>query len=71
MDTTELTTLIVGGDWNCTLTKKDKKGGDPWKQTSFRNSVLISMEMFNLIDVQRAQHPNTNIYAYFSKSLWV
>ena len=71
MDTTELTTLIVGGDWNCTLTKKDKNGGDPWKQTSFKNCVLISMEMFNLIDEQRAQHPNTNIYAYFSNSLWV
>jgi len=27
MDKTELTTLIVGGDWNCALTKKDKTGG--------------------------------------------
>ena len=25
MDKTELTIPIVGGDWNCTLTKKDKK----------------------------------------------
>ena len=26
-DQSELTTLIIGSDWNCTLTKKDKKGG--------------------------------------------
>jgi len=25
IDKSELTNLIVGGDWNCTLTKKDKK----------------------------------------------
>ena len=30
IDKSELTALIVGGDWNCTLTKKDKKGGLPW-----------------------------------------
>ena len=27
IDKSELSTLIVGGDWNCTLTKKDKVGG--------------------------------------------
>ena len=32
IDQSELTTLIMGGDWNCTLTKKDKKGGLPWQQ---------------------------------------
>ena len=37
IDQSELTTLIVhvGGDWNCTLTKKDKKGGLPWRPTGF------------------------------------
>jgi len=34
MDKFELTTLILGGDWNCTLTKNDKKGGAPWNPTS-------------------------------------
>ena len=29
---TELNSLIVGGDWNCTLSKKDKIGGAPWKR---------------------------------------
>ena len=27
IDKSELTSLIVGGDWNCTLSKKDKIGG--------------------------------------------
>ena len=38
----EITTLIVGCDWNCTLSKKDKKGGSPWKPTVHRNLVNIS-----------------------------
>ena len=27
---TELTALIVGGDWNCTLSRKDKLDGTAW-----------------------------------------
>ena len=34
IDKSELTTLIVGGDWNCTLSKNDKIGGKPWKATN-------------------------------------
>ena len=40
IDKAELTTLIVGGDWNCTLSKSDKVGGKPWKATNYRNLVL-------------------------------
>ena len=29
IDKAEIATLIVGGDWNCTLEKKDKKRGCP------------------------------------------
>jgi len=32
IDKSELTTLIVGGDWNCTLTKNDKLVASPGKQ---------------------------------------
>jgi len=46
----ELTNLIVGGDWNCTLTKKDK-GGTPWKPTQFRHLILMTMEIFDLMDI--------------------
>lgn len=60
IDKSELTTLIVGGDWNCTLTKKDKKGGLPWIPSGFLNSILITMDIFDLVDIQRVKHPNIN-----------
>jgi len=65
----ELTTLIVGGDWNCTLSKSDKIGGKPWKATNYRNLVLNTMDIFNLIDIQRLQHPKLRKYSYKSKTL--
>ena len=58
IDKTELTSLIiVGGDWNCTLTKKDKMGGAPWKSTVYSNLISTTMEMFDLVDIQRVRHP--------------
>ena len=69
IDKSELTNLIVGGDWNCTLTKKDKKGGKPWKPTQLRHLLLMTMEIFDLIDIQRARYPNLNTYSYVSKAL--
>ena len=35
IDKSELTTLIVGGDWYCTLSKNDKIGGKPFKTINF------------------------------------
>ena len=49
IDKTELTTLIVGGDWNCTLSRKDKIGGTPWKPTNYSNLVLTTMDMFDRV----------------------
>ena len=69
IDKTELTSLIVGGDWNCTLTKKDKMGGAPWKPTIYSNLISTSMEMFDLIDIQRIRHPKLRKFTYESKSL--
>ena len=63
IDKSEIASLIIGGDWNCTLTKKDKKGGLPWKPTGFRNSILITMDMFDLIDIQKVKHPNVNKFS--------
>ena len=34
IDKSELTTLIVGGDWNCTLSKNDKTVASPGRQPS-------------------------------------
>ena len=39
IDKTELNSLIVGGDWNCTLSKKDKIGEAPWKPTNYSNLI--------------------------------
>ncbi|KAL9959075.1 hypothetical protein ACROYT_G036156 [Oculina patagonica] len=64
IDKLELTNLIVGGDWNCTLSKKDKKGGTPWKPSLFSQLLLTTMEIFGGV-----RHPNLNIYSYVSKAL--
>lgn len=69
IDKSELTSLIVGGDWNCTLSKKDKIGGAPWKPSSFRNLIVTTMEMFDLVDIQRMRHPKLRKFTYESKSL--
>ena len=39
---TKITKLIITGDWNCTLTLKDKAGGLPWSETELgtRSSAL-------------------------------
>ena len=55
IDKSELTNLVVGGDWNCTLTKKNKKGGTLWKPTQFRNLLLMTMEICDLTDIQNAR----------------
>ena len=68
IDQSELTTLIIGGDWNCTLTEKDKNGGLPWRPTGFRNLILITMDIKDLVDIQRVKHPNINKYSYESKA---
>ena len=69
IDKSELTSLIVGGDWNCTLSKKDKIGGVPWKPSSYRNLIVTTMEMFDLVDIQRMRHPKLRKFTYESKSL--
>lgn len=69
IDKAQAASLVLGGDWNCTLSKKDKKGGVPWKPSQFRNLLLITMETFDLLDIQRTLHPNLNIYTYASKTL--
>ena len=69
IDKSELTSLIVGGDWNCTLSKKDKIRGAPWKPSSYRNLIVTTMEMFDLVDIQRMRHPELRKFTYESKSL--
>ena len=71
IDKSELTTLIVGGDWNCTLSKNDKTGGKPWKATNYRNLVLTIMDILDLVDIQRERHLKLRKHSYESKALKV
>ena len=71
IDKAELTTVIVGGDWNCTLSRNDKVGGKPWKATNYRNLILTTMDIFDLIDIQRVKHPKLHKYSYESNALKV
>ena len=57
IDKSELTTLIVGSNWNCTLLRDDKIGGKPWRATNYRNLVLTTMDTLDCIDIQRLKHP--------------
>ena len=65
IDQSGLTTLIIGGDWNCTLTKKDKKGGLPWRPTGFRNLILTTMDIFDLVDIQRGYYTGARRYEFY------
>ena len=71
IDKTELSALIVGGDWNCTLSKKDKIGGTVWAPTNYRNLLMTTMDMFDLIDIQRVRHPKLRKFTYESKAIGV
>ena len=69
IDWSEISTLIVGGDWNYTLSKMDKTGGTIWKPTSYRNLTLTTMDAFDVVDIQRLRLPRLQKYSYESKSL--
>ena len=69
IDKTEMSALIVGGDWNCTLSKKDKLGGSTWVPINYRKLVLTSMNIFDLIDIYRVRYPNFHKFTYESKAL--
>ena len=68
---TEISSLIVGGDWNVTLQAMDKKGGLPWRPTLYRDKLVSIMDDIGLIDVFRKLNPNERSFSYESKSLKV
>ena len=53
MSYTEISNLIVGGDWNVTLQAIDKKGGTPWRPTLYRDKLVSLMYSIGLIDAFR------------------
>ena len=71
MSHTEISNLIVGGDWNVTLQAIDKKGGTPWRPTLYRDKLVSIMDDIGLIDVFRKLYPKGKSFSYESKSLKV
>ena len=69
MSKTNLSKVIIAGDWNTGLSKWDKSGGLPWKETNYRNALVNLMKELNLTDIYRTIHPSTRTYTYESKSL--
>ena len=69
IERSELTTLTIGGGGGGLELYLDKKGGLSWKATNFRNAILITMDMFDLTDIQRKRYPNINKFSYTSKAL--
>ena len=65
---TDITKLVIAGDWNSTLFSKDKCGGLVWKEVHYRNSIIDLMEELDLVDIYR-KLPNTKAFTYDSKSL--
>ena len=66
---TDLSNLIIAGDWNATLNSIDKQGGLVWKETKYRNSLVYFMKAANLVDTYRKIHSNNRTYTYESKPL--
>ena len=67
----EIDNVIIGGDWNVTLERIDKKGGAQWKPTTYRDKLLLMMEESNLSDVFRKKNPSKKSFTYESKYLKV
>ena len=59
---TDITKIIIAGDWNGSLFPKDKSGGLPWKETNYRNSIVDLMDGLDLVDIYRKLHPNTKAF---------
>ena len=60
---TDTSKVVISGDWNTTLNPIDKRGGQPWKATNYRNSLM------NLIDIYRQINLTKRYFTYESKPL--
>ena len=57
--------ILLGGDFNCPLTKVDKVGGRdiPHKKRTIQ-AIRELCNSFDLVDVWRTQHPNKKCYSW-------
>jgi hypothetical protein len=55
--------ILIGGDWNVTLTPQDRENHAE-KRTALAQLISTTTQMYNLIDVWRRTHPESNQYTY-------
>ena len=61
---TNTSRIIIAGDWYTTeLHSIDKRGGCPWQETSYGNSLLSLMDELGLVNVYRVLHPKKKAMA--------
>ena len=61
--------VIIGGDFNCSLSDKDKKGGNPiTKKASVIKEIEHLCSCNNLIDIWRHLNPQLESFTWRNKS---
>ena len=63
MSKTDISKVIISGDWNITLNQIDKLGALPWKAaTNSRNTLVDLMKELNLTDIYLELHPKSKCF---------
>ena len=64
--------IVMGGDFNCALTRLDKTGGTLTKRKKILlNKIKNLFTNYDLQDVRRSQHPRISQYKWRNNSLKV
>ena len=67
-----LESIIIGGDFNCPLSQKDKTGGNPaTRKVSVIKQIESLCDLHNLYDIWRSTNPNLSRFTWRNKSLKV
>ena len=65
-----LESIIIGGDFNCPLSQKDKTGGNPaTRKASVIKQIENLCDSYNLCDIWRSTNPNLSRFTWRNKSL--
>ena len=65
---TDVSNLIIVGDWNVTLEAVGKKGGIQWKPSVYRDLLVQFMDELDLVDVLRIKNPSKRCFTYDSQT---